>query len=69
MTKEEKNAIARLKRLERVWPKTLWLFAEGSALHVMRKNDEGEHRMTSSGGVDPEAIVTTIYIESDGGGW
>jgi len=36
LTKEEKNAIAALKRLAKRWPNTLWLFADGGSVNVMR---------------------------------
>ena len=68
LTKEERNAIASLKRLAKRWPKSLWLFANMD-LTVLRKNAEGRQAMTPSGRVDQDYIVDTIAIEADGGGW
>jgi len=73
LTKEERNAIASLKRLATRWPGTLWLFSASGTLCVMRKNDGGQHSMgganPSNTGVDPDYIVDTINIENDGGDW
>ena len=69
LTKKERNAITTLERLKNRWPDTLWIFATGNSLSIMRKNDEGEHAATSSGGMDPDYIVASIDIENDGGDW
>ncbi len=73
LTKEEKNAIASLKRLAKRWPETLWLLAADGSIHVMRKIENGEHAYgganPSPSGLDPNYIVDTINIESDGGDW
>jgi len=70
LTKEEKDAIAALKRLARKWPERLWLFSASGSLHVMMK-DEGRQAATGlSGGIDPDFIVDTIEgIDNDGGDW
>lgn len=76
LTPEEIKAIAALKRVAKIWPESLWLFSASSTLNVMKKRD-GEHIMklgtstsrSSSGGVDPDYIIDTINIESDGGDW
>lgn len=65
----EKRAIRALQRLARIWPEDLWIYAEGGSLHVMRLTAEGERGITGSGGVDPEYIVESVVIPSDGGGW
>jgi len=68
LTKEEKNAIATLKRLAKRWPKSLWLFANRE-LTVLRRNEDGEQAMTPSGRVDQDYVVETIDLPADGGGW
>lgn len=74
LTDEERKAVALLRRLAKKWPKTLWLFAGGSfdsKLFIMRKNVDGTRMVLpdSGMGMDPEAIVAEIDIESDGGDW
>lgn len=76
LTPEEKKAIAALKRVAKIWPKSLWLFSADSILYIMRKQDE-KHVMSlglsnsrgSGGGVNPDYIVDTVRIDSDGGDW
>ena len=70
LTKEEKNAINTLKRLEKRWPDSLWLFSANGTLCVMRHGKNGEQVHTGTGeGVDSEYIITTINIHNDGGDW
>ena len=69
LTKQERNAIRGLKGFARTWPSSLWLFATGTQLCVMKKNDEGQHAVTGNGGVDPAYVAGSIDIESDGGDW
>lgn len=71
LTAEEEKAIRALKRLEKTWPKTLWLFSNGVNISVMRCGNNGEHVMyeESSGGVHKDYIVDTVCINNDGGGW
>lgn len=67
-TKEEQNAINTLNRLEKRWPKTLWLFATGNGIHVMRKGENGEHVMGEFGAPDIECELEYITgIDNDGG--
>lgn len=66
-TKEEKAAIAALKRLAKKWPETLWLFAAANTLTVMKKNDDGKRAMTHLNCFDSENAVAAINIECDGG--
>lgn len=74
LTKQEKSAIRTLKRLEKRWPKSLWLFSAGGSLIVMRKNSDGERagvinkdgKMTGQG-ADSNYEVEHINIENDGG--
>ena len=69
LTPEERKAIAALKRLEKKWPKSLWLFAGSGSLCVMKKDANGEKVMVSSDGFDPDYCVDTIDIPNDGGDW
>ena len=69
LSPEEKKAIAALRRLEKAWPKSLWLYSASGSLCVMKKNADGEHAETSSGGVDQNYIAAKIKIENDGGDW
>ena len=68
-TKKEKNAINTLKRLAKRWPESLWLFADGNGLHVMRSDIDGKHIICDNGAMDPDCILDTIDIENDGGDW
>lgn len=69
ITKEEKLAIAALKRVAKKWPKSLWLFSASGTLWVMKKNADGQTVMLSTLGVDPDYAVDPIDIENDGGDW
>lgn len=69
LTKDELRAIKALKRMAKKWPSSLWLFAGGGQLWVMRYGDDGDAAMTEFGGVDPAYCVTEIDIPCDGGGW
>ena len=69
ITKEEQNAINTLDRLAKRWPKTLWLFATGMSLHVMKCDKDGGHATLPCDGMDPDYSITTIDIENDGGDW
>ena len=73
LTQAEKNAINTLHRLSKRWPKSLWLFADGNGLRVMKCGKGGErvYIQTSKfdGGVDPAYMVDDIDIPNDGGDW
>ena len=71
LTEEEEKAIRALKRLEKIWPGTLWLYSTSGSLNVMKSGENGEqvHTPGSNGGVDPEYMITTIGINNDGGDW
>lgn len=72
LTPEEQKAIRQLEKLQKTWPKTLWLFAGGQSgvLYLMKMNDQGDPAMLSNGGVDPDYIVTSFgAINADGGDW
>lgn len=69
-TDEEARWIAAFHRLAKRAPKSIWLYAGGSSLHVMRaRNECGHHAMRPSGGVDPDYRLATIAINSSGGDW
>ncbi len=68
LTKEERNAINTLKRLEKRWPESLWLFSASGTLHVM-KAGESCGQVHNAGGIDPNYCITTINIQNDGGDW
>lgn len=70
LTKEEKNAIASLKRLAKRWPDSLWLFAGSGHLCVMRTDENGVAVHTvKGGGYDPDYLITTVDIPNEGGDW
>lgn len=72
LTKEERNAIATLKRLAKRWPETLWLFSASGSLEVMKKKPDGLPAYIQTGNgesVDQAYVVATIDIENDGGDW
>lgn len=70
LTNKEKTAIAALEQLERQWPETLWLFCNGMKVYIMKKDAEGNHAtLKEGGGMDPDYIVGTVDIDSDGGDW
>lgn len=67
-TKEEQNAINTLKRLEKRWPKTIWLFATGEAIHVFRCGENNEHVMSNTGAPDINyELAYLTKINNDGG--
>jgi hypothetical protein len=69
LSKDEKRAIAGLKRLAKTWPSTLWLFTNGS-ISILKTDAKGAKAHTSNGGIDPDYVVADIVgIVSDGGDW
>lgn len=68
LTKQEKEAIQKLKEVADIWPNSLWLFSASGSLHVMKKK-KGKRVMFYGAGVDPDYSVDTINIENDGGDW
>lgn len=74
-TGEEAKAINLLKKASKHWPESLWLFANGHSLYVMRKGPDGkrvmlhDHYIHQEGGVDPDYVLAKIDIENDGGDW
>lgn len=78
LTKEEKSAIASLKRVARKWPNSLWLFSASGSLNVMKKHADGEKAVHGDNtplkygcyaGMDQEYVIDSIDIENDGGDW
>ena len=70
LTEAEAEAVAALRRAEKIWPETLWIFANSGRLSVMLKNDREEHAIIPGGdGMDPDYIFTDVNIEADGGDW
>lgn len=63
---EEREAIGTLKRLAKKWPPTLWLFADGNSLHVMRGPQKATHER---GGMNQDDIIESFRIPNDGGDW
>lgn len=68
-TKNEEHAIRTLKHVAQKWPNSLWIFATGNQLHVMRCTPSGERAMLSNGSVDPSYCIDTVNLPSDGGDW
>ncbi|MCK5613123.1 hypothetical protein KAR91_65220 [Candidatus Pacearchaeota archaeon] len=70
LTEEEEKAIRALKRAEKIWPESLWLYSGNGTLHVMRSGENGEqvHR-DGFDGIDPDYCITSVDIQNDGGDW
>lgn len=61
--------IRALRRIERSWPKGVWIYATGSAsLHLMAAAPDGKFT-EDGGGMDQDAEVHTFQIPNDGGDW
>lgn len=71
LSADERRALAALKRVEKQWPDTLWLFSAAGSLCVMRKGADGDkaYRDGLNGGVDQRYILDGVDIENDGGDW
>jgi hypothetical protein len=67
ITKEEMSAINTLKRLQKNWPKSLWLFANGQSLCVLKKTSDNKRAYGEREAVDQDYVVASISIENDGG--
>jgi hypothetical protein len=68
VSKEEQNAINTLTRLEKRWPETLWIFATGNGLHVLKCGERGEHIVDNCGVPDLGYEVACITgIDNEGG--
>lgn len=68
LSQREASAIAEIQKLARRWPESLYLASMGGTLHVMRKNEDGEHAMEGDQ-LDQDYIVDTVRIENTGGDW
>ena len=68
LSDEEIKAVSQMRRLEKSWPKSLWLFSASGSLCIMKKCN-GQRVILPHGGVDPDWEVETIKIENDGGDW
>jgi len=69
LTKEERKAIAALKKVAENWPDTLWLFV-GESFAVMKVDENGDQAMNKYGGVDQGYLVDTVFgFKYDGGAW
>lgn len=66
---EEMKVIAALKKLEKNWPKNLWVFCNGQSFTLLELGENGERVMNDVGSVDPDYIVATFNIPNDGGDW
>ena len=64
----EKQAVLALRKLAATWPDSLWLFAAGGSLHIMRLVD-GARAVTPGGGADRDGEIAVIDIPCDGGDW
>ena len=69
LTAEEKAAVAALKRLQRKWPKSLWIFVGGNESLTVLKTRNGERVMNCLGVPDQDLEVANIKIPADGGAW
>ncbi len=75
LTRREKRCINALKKLEEIWPASLWLFGSGEALCIVRCNSEGEKATLPEQVInfgrpyDPDYIIDDIDIPYDGGDW
>jgi hypothetical protein len=70
LTSQEKQAIVDLKTLAKRWPKSLWLFTNGTC-NIMRTGNDGERVYLPSpyDGVDPDYYIDTLDLPTDGGDW
>lgn len=68
MNSIENEVIKMLKRLEEKWPNSLWIFATGEELNILRTVD-GKRVYKDDGSVDESYIVDSVNIPSDGGDW
>ena len=69
LTVQERKAIQALKRVAKIWPKSLWLFSASGTLNVMRYNADGTSPTCTNGSADQAYAVDTISIANDGGDW
>lgn len=64
-----KQVIRLLEKLEKIMPENLWIFAANGVLCLMEKGGDGERITLDHGGFDPDCVIQSFDIESDGGDW
>lgn len=68
LTDDEKKSIRAFRKLAKNWPSSLWIFATGNSMHIVRCADDGNRVYDGvGGGVDPDYIIEAIDIPHDGG--
>lgn len=66
----ERKLVAKLKRLQKDWPKGYWLFSASGTLHLMRMHPDGTRNVPGEDGMDHSLIVDSFRkIQNDGGDW
>jgi len=73
LSREERLAIAALRRLASRWPRSLWLFSASGDLCVMRRGEQGDRVLVAQdepgASMDQTYVVTSIDVPNDGGDW
>jgi hypothetical protein len=67
LTPGEKKAIAALKRVAKIWPKSLWVFCNGTMSVLKKRGGKRVMDKNLGGAVDQSCIVADVDIENDGG--
>ena len=66
----EKRIIRALMRLDKIWPKELWLYSANGTLNLMRKHPDGSKTKKGEEQFDHELVIERFpRIENDGGDW
>lgn len=71
-TKAELKWIEDFKKLAKRCPKSIWIYANGYDLNIMKYPEGSRDRMMNKrdgGGVDPDNIIGRVEIANDGGDW
>lgn len=69
LTNEEIKAVEALEKVFKKFPKTLWLFNDGT-MSIMKYSKDGKAVYTKEGSVDQGYVVTVIHnLHSEGGAW
>lgn len=66
----EEITIGALRRLEKTWPDTLWLYAAAGQLHLIKRGPDGRRVLLPAGAPDPGHTIASFKIPcagSDGG--
>jgi hypothetical protein len=69
MNKRERECIAELKELAEKWPESLWIFADGILLNVLKTKKDGTPAYNLDGEVDENYLLAEIEIPNDFGDW